>query len=238
MVGLEYGNYGRGYYVDRQASSLPENVAAARLGKLTASRFSDVVAKPKDKSAKESLSRIKYRAELVSERLSGTAFPSYQSPAMKRGIETEAQSKAAYSFITGQSLVVPGFVPHPEIEMAGATPDALVGDDGLAEFKCPDIHTHVSFLLDVVDIVGQPFGAPAYEALIPNDYRLQMLWQLACSKRTWCDYVSFCQQLPMKIGLVIVRYTPTTKALLEAELAAQVFLREVDDVEQKLRGML
>src|SRR6266550_1507779 len=108
---------------------------AARLGKVTASRIADMLATTKTGWG---ASRKNLMAELISERGTGTQYPHYVSPEMKRGIEMQPIAVAEYEK-RAKILVGPiGFVPHPRIAMAGCSPDGLVGDDGLVEFKCPN----------------------------------------------------------------------------------------------------
>ena len=95
---------------------------------------------------------------------------------MQRGIDTEPEARAQYAFLADVDVVEVGFVQHPTIEMAGASPDGLVGDYGLVEIKCPDTHTHIR-TLDGASIDGK--------------YVTQMMWQMACTGRNWCDWVSY-----------------------------------------------
>src|SRR5215471_10249867 len=161
---------------------------AARLGKLTASRFSEAVVRLRD--GRWGASRYNYMAELIAERITGEPYPQYQSQAMARGIEVEAEARRAYSFYRDVDVVQVGFIDHPTIELSGCSPDGLIGDDGLVEFKCPNTATHIETLL----------GGP-----IPKDYVLQTSWQMACTGRAWCDWVSFDPRLPERMRLYIVR---------------------------------
>ena len=107
-----------------------------RLGKVTASRISDVMAKTKSGYA---ASRQNYMAQLICERLTETPAESYTNTAMQRGTELEPTARELYVLNQFDAIVTEvGFIPHPTIENAGASPDGLVNDDGLIEIKCPN----------------------------------------------------------------------------------------------------
>jgi putative phage-type endonuclease len=183
---------------------------AARLGKVTASRMADLCAKTKSGYA---ASRRNYLAQLVAERLSGTPQESYTNAAMQWGIDTEPHAADAYSFHTGLDLDVCGFFDHPTIPQAGASPDRLVGNDGLVEIKCPNTATHIDTLLD---------------DFVPRDYVLQIQWQLACTGRQWCDFVSFDPRLPERLRLFIARVNRDPEKIAELEKEVRLFLRELE----------
>ena len=146
---------------------------AARLGKATASRISDIMARTK---TGYSASRANYMAQLVVERLTNRKEESYTNAAMQWGTETEPLARSAYEVAKDVLVQEVGFIDHPEINMSGASPDGLVGDDGMVEIKCPGTATHIETLLnDTVD----------------GKYQYQMLWQMRCAGRKWCDFVSF-----------------------------------------------
>lgn len=183
---------------------------AARLGKVTASRMADLCAKTKTGYG---ASRKNYLAQLVAERLSGAAQESYSNAAMQWGVETEPHAADAYSFRTGLDVDVCGFFDHPTIPMCGASPDRLVGADGLVEIKCPNTATHIDTLLD---------------DFVPANYVLQMQWQMACTGRKWCDFVSFDPRLPERLRLFIARVRRDEEKIAELEKEVRLFLRELD----------
>lgn len=180
-----------------------------RLGKVTASRVADVIAKTKTGPA---ASRKNYEAQLIAERLTGEKTDSFTNPAMQWGNDTEAEARAAYSFHMDVDVEEVGFVVHPRIEDSGASPDGLVGDDGLVEIKCPNTATHIETLLS---------------GKIPAKYRTQMMWQMACTERAWCDFVSFDPRLPERQRLFIQRVDRDAEVIegLQAEVVA--FLAEI-----------
>jgi len=158
-----------------------------RLGKVTASRIADIMATTKSGPA---ASRANYAAELVSARLTGLVPASFSNDAMKWGVEQEPFARASYEVLTGVMVEEVGFIDHPFISMSGASPDGLVGNLGMIEIKCPNTATHIEFLL-----TGK----------IAQKYIYQMLWQMACCDRGWCDFVSFDPRLPENLQIKIIR---------------------------------
>jgi len=189
---------------------------AQRLGKATASRIADIIAKTK---SGYSTSRANYAAELICERLTGAQAERYTNAAMQWGTEKEPEAKAAYEFMHDVDVVAAEFVPHPTIPMAGASPDGFVGDVGLIECKCPITATHIDTLLK-----GQ----------VPDKYEVQMLWQMACTGRAWCDYVSFDPRLPPHLQLFVKRIHRNGPRIEELEDEVRSFLGEVDATIAKL----
>ena len=184
---------------------------AMRAGRVTASRVADVIAKTK---SGPSASRANYAAQLVVERLTGTVEPSFQNAAMQWGIEKEAEARIAYRFLTDFEVTETDFVLHPEIFMAGASPDGLVGDDGLVEIKCPNSATHMDTLL---------------REAIPDKYAVQMLWQMACTGRQWCDFVSYDPRFPEAMRLFVKRLDRDDTRIVELEQAVRDLLQEVEE---------
>lgn len=181
-----------------------------RLGKVTASRIADMMAKTKSGWG---ASRGNYMAQIIAERLTGIAPDNYTNAAMQWGTETEPLARAAYEFMTDIAVTEIGFVDHLTIAMAGASPDGLAGADGLVEIKCPLTATHIETLLS---------GA------VPGKYRKQMQFQMACTGRAWCDFVSFDPRMPEDMQLFITRLHRDDDEIAEIEAAVVEFLAEVD----------
>jgi putative phage-type endonuclease len=184
---------------------------AARCGKVTASRAADVIAKTKSGWG---ASRANYMGELIAERLTGTPAEKYTNAAMQWGTDTEAAARAAYQFEKMTPVVKVGFVPHPSIAMAGASPDGFVGDDGLIECKCPNTATHIETLL------GQS---------VPSKYICQIQFQIACTGRQWCDFVSFDPRLPESMSLFVQRVHRDGEAIEYLEKEIRAFISEMDE---------
>lgn len=184
-----------------------------RLGKVTASRIADVTAKTK---TGWSASRANYMAELLSERLTGEPRDTFTNAAMQWGTDMEPQARRVYEFMEGVEVQEVGFVPHPTIGMSGASPDGLVGDLGLVEIKCPNTATHIETLL------GSPIDAK---------YLKQMQWQMACTSREFCDFVSFDPRLPERMQIHIQRVNVDPSFIREMEKEVAEFLAELDAKE-------
>ena len=188
----------------------------ARIGKVTASKVADVIAKTQSGYA---ASRANYMAQLVCERLTGQREEFFISGAMQHGTDTEPLGRAAYESLKDVLVDEVGFVPHPTIEMAGASPDGLVGDDGLLEIKCPNTATHIDTLLTQT---------------VPSKYNTQMQFQMACTGRLWCDFVSFDNRLPEELQLFVKRVPRDDVFIKQTEDAIVKFLAELDDKINKL----
>lgn len=197
-----------------------DNWFADRLGKVTASKVADVLAKTKTGYG---ASRKNYMMQLLCERLTGKRADSYINEAMQRGTDLEAVARSAYEVDKAVMVREVGFVPHPSIPMSGASPDGEVGTDGLVEIKVPNTATHVEFLR-----TGE----------IDNGYKLQMLWQLECTGRSWCDFVSYDDRMPQELQYRCVRYVPTTADRMAVITEVQKFLRELDELETEMKSLM
>lgn len=180
-----------------------------RLGRVTASRVADVVAKTK---TGVSAMRGNYMAQLICERLTGVVADSYVSAAMANGTETEPEARAAYCFYQGADVQEVAFILHPKIEQAGCSPDGLIGDKGMVEIKSPQPAAHLETLLDQA---------------VPTKYLTQIMWQLACTGRAWCDYVSYNPSFPEHMRLFIKRVERDDARIHELEKEVAGFLLEM-----------
>lgn len=188
-----------------------------RLGKVTASRVADVIAKTKTGWG---ASRANYMAELLVERLTGQPTEGYTNAAMQWGIDHEAEARTAYEFTRDMEVTPVGFVQHKAILMAGASPDGFVGDDGLVEIKCPQTATHIATLLG---------------GSVPGNYITQMQFQLACTGRLWCDWVSYDPRMPVSMSMFVQRVHRDTVFINAVEDMVVAFLAELKGKEQALR---
>lgn len=183
---------------------------SARLGKVTASRLADLMARTKTGYG---AGRANYMAELICERLTGARQDSYTSPAMQWGTETEPQARSAYAFIADAEVAEAGFVLHGEIADFGASPDGFVGADGLVEIKCPSTATHIETLLS---------------QSIEGKYLTQMQAQMACTGRAWCDFVSYDPRLPVDMQFWSQRVLRDPDRIADMEAEVRKFLAELD----------
>ena len=187
-----------------------------RLGKVTASRVSDVMAKIK---TGESASRKNYRAELVVQRLTGLPSESFTNAAVEWGTATEPMARIAYEIAKEVLVEQVGFIEHPTIAMFGCSPDGLV-HDGMIEIKCPNSATHIEYLTD---------------NKAPAKYINQMQCQMAVTGRKWCDFVSFDPRLPEDLQLFVVRVERDQKYIDSMEVEVVEFLTEVEGMVNQLK---
>jgi putative phage-type endonuclease len=182
----------------------------ARLGKVTASRVSDVLAMTKKGPSER---RQHYMAELIAERLTGMPKEPFLNSAMLWGVETEYAARRAYENHSGESVEIVWFIDHPTIPMSGASPDGYVGDKGLLEIKCPLSQTLVE-----MHMAGE----------VPDKYVLQMQWQMACTGRRWCDFVGFDSRIKGPASLFVRRVDRDDAMIDEMEASVMAFLAEID----------
>lgn len=188
----------------------------ARLGKVTASRICDVLA------ATSTAAYQNYQAQLIAERLTGEPYESHVTSAMQWGIEKEEDARSLYEFMTDETVMEIGFVPHFNIKESGASPDGLIGLNGQIEIKCPNTATHIKTLTT---------------RKIEKKYRNQMTWQMACTGRAWCDFVSYDPRLPAEHNLCVIRFERDDEEVKEMELAVKQFIRSLDDKISKMKAV-
>lgn len=182
----------------------------SRLGKVTASRVADVMAKTK---TGPSASRQAYLDQLVVEILTGQRADSFSSTAMAWGTDTEPLARAAYEARVGEFVDETGFHLHPRIEQSGASPDGLIGE-GLLEIKCPSPTTHIEYLVS---------------KKVPTKYVHQMQWQMACLDRPWCDFLSYDPRMPRELQMFLVRVDRDDAHIRTLETEVEVFLGELNE---------
>jgi putative phage-type endonuclease len=184
---------------------------AKRLGKITGSAFGEVMnltAKGEPGAGRKNLI-----VKLAIERLTGKTIDGYQNAAMRRGIELEPFARAAYEAQTGFWVDEIDFIQHPKHEFIGVSPDGLVGNDGLVEFKCPDSqHKH--------------FGALQTNAHV-REYWFQLQGQLWVAEREWNDAVSYDPRFPEALQTAICRVHRDEKAINELEAQCLIVEAEI-----------
>lgn len=190
---------------------------SARCGMLTASRMKDAL--DRLKSGQPSAKCRQYMVDLVAERMTGENVRHYVTSEMQWGLDHEDEACSAYEAKTGELTEKSWFIKHPTIEYFGATPDRTVGRDGLAEFKCPTTRTFIEWIA-----AGK----------VPEEHVPQMLVQLACTGRKWCDFVAFDPRIKKGPYIFIRRFTPTAEQIAEIEQKAAEFLDDVDRLFQQV----
>ncbi len=158
----------------------------------------------------------------MTERLIEEISQSYTTPAMQWGIEHEENALREYEFIYDTNVTRCGFIPHPKMEMAGASPDGLIGEDGLIEVKCPQSTTHLRFFM--------------YDEIKP-EYHAQLQFQMACTGRKWCDFMSYNPNFVGKstgLRMKIKRILRDEKHIEEINKAVEIFLGEIEQEMQKI----
>lgn len=192
----------------------------ARLGKITSSRVSDVMAKTRSGYG---ASRKNYMMELLCQRLTGRREEGFTSAAMQRGIDLEPLARSAYELHCGEIVQETGFVIHPHYNDIGASPDGLVGDFGLVEIKCPNTAQHVSCIQS-----GEP----------DSKYWWQMQCQMFCTDRKWCDFASFDDRMPEELQIFVCRVERDDQAISEMLDECLEFIGELNKLEGEMRGKM
>ncbi len=193
----------------------------ARCGRVTASRVYD--ATKKLKNGAWSSDRATYMTELAVERLTGVATVHFVNDAMKWGIEQEPNARAAHEYLLDVEVLPAGFQQHPRIYQSGATPDGLVGADGLCEYKCPTSRTHLETIMS---------------KQVDQRYIAQMAWQLACfPERSFVDFVTFDPRMPPNLRLWVFRFERAANEKYIAQLEEDVaeFVAELDEMIEQLK---
>lgn len=194
--------------------------AAHRIGRITASRMSAVCAK--GKSGAPSATRAACMGDLIAEYMTGQIAESYTNADMQRGTDLEPLARAAYEVQSGKMVDQVGLVIHPKNDRWAASPDGVVGTEGLLEIKCPRTHVHIAYIL-----AGKP----------PAEYLPQMAWQAACCERQWVDFASYDPRMPADLQLFVVRYVPPREYIAELELEATAFLEEMMAKIERLKEL-
>lgn len=189
----------------------------ARCGMITASRCGDVIAYLK--KGGERAERRSYREELIVETLTGVPAEQYLTREMQWGVEQEPFARAAYELDQNVLVETTGFLVHPKIQRFGASPDGLVGKEGLIQIKCPTTANHLKTIL---------------AGSIPLEHMPQILAELSVTGRAWCDYVSFDPRLPEHLQLFIRRYERDEEILDRMEQEIVDFRAEIDEVLRQL----
>lgn len=191
---------------------------AARIGKITGSRFKDVL-------STRGATRANYMRELLLERKTGRAAAGFSNAEMEWGIQTEPQARAYYEGIYEKvncfiKVETVGFIDH-RLEQyrgyVGVSPDGLIGRDGCLEIKCPNTDTHREYI--------------AKNAL-PSKYIPQVQGVLWVTGREWCDFISFDPREP-KSPLFTKRVQRDQPYINKLAAAVDEFIQEMVEMKQK-----
>ncbi|MBX4335574.1 lambda exonuclease family protein [Bartonella raoultii] len=192
----------------------------ARLGKVTASNIYNILSKTAKGTPTSKYED--YKIKLITERLTGEISPHYENEDMRWGIEHEENALHEYSLIHDANVTKCGFIQHPTIEMAGASPDGLVDEHGLIEIKCPRSTTHMRFFINDE---------------IKPEYHAQMQFQMACTGRKWCDFISYDPRFTGQsshLRMKIKRIHRDEKHIEQINQAVEAFLKEIEQEIKKI----
>jgi putative phage-type endonuclease len=196
-----------------------EQWLAHKAGKWSASRAKDLMAKGQGKT------RANLIADVVAERMTGRYTEGFENANMRRGKELEQEAREAYEFEVGASVEQVGFIDHPTIPNCGASPDSLVGDDGLLEIKCQNNARHIEAKMN---------GAHAKE------YYKQAQWQMMVTGRAWCDVISYNPAFPPELQLAITRLERDDELIIQfvgeiakAEAEVQSIIKELKAIQER-----
>ncbi|MDX1473339.1 MAG: YqaJ viral recombinase family protein [Reinekea sp.] len=189
-----------------------------RLGKVTASKFSDVMTD--GKGGNPSVTAKSYMIKLVAEILRGEPMPFFENEAMRWGTETEPQARAMYELKNNVDVKEVAFVELNDF--VGVSPDGLVGHDGLLEIKCPTTETQIKRFLDNTGL--------------PKEYKAQVQGQLWVTGRDWCDFVSFDPRIDVEASYIQTRVYRDEEYIAKLEEKVTAFVEEMKLMINKLTG--
>lgn len=179
-----------------------------RCGRATASNYRAVL------SVGKGITRSKYKTRLAVERVTGTPKVTYTNDDMEEGKRLEKYARAAYLGKTLNRVQEVGFIKHPTLE-TGASPDGLIGDDGLIEIKCVNEEVQMETI---------------YSQKMPTMHIPQVQGQMWITGRKWCDFVSFCNGYEGDGRIFIVRVMRDDAYIWNLKNEVKRFLTEVDEM--------
>ena len=187
-----------------------------RLGKITASRLSDVMSS--GRSGAPSKTRQSYMLQLAAEILTGEAEDSFSNKYMDWGNACEPQARSMYTFDSGNVVEEVAFVIASD--RFGVSPDGMVGQDGLLEIKCPKTTTQIDRF-----ITGK----------FPTEYKAQVQGQLLATGRRWCDFVSFDPRISGPAQYFIIRVERDEDYIIELQAKIDTFTYELNNLLELLK---
>lgn len=192
----------------------------ARCGRITASRLCDVLATRKD--GKEAAKRRDYKMDLIAERLTGISEDNWVSADMDYGTENEPMARMAYELAFDVLVDQIGFAIHPALEYSGASPDALVGKDGVLEIKVPKTTTHLEWKM---------------ASVVPEEYVPQMIWEMVCTERFYADFLSYDPRIEdPALRAFCIRLDYDQELANKYTREVMKFNEEIEEAIDKLKG--
>ena len=195
-------------------------MVTARCGSVGASQVADLMSK--GKNGAESTGFANLRAKIVAERLTGCIIEGYTNAYMDRGNADEGSAREVYEFVTGNEVVQVGLIRHPTIPFFHASPDGLIGDNGMLELKRKIPALHIDYLL---------------KNRVPPEYVKQMTAQLACSSREYVEFASYCPEMPEDLQLFKIKMYRDNAMIAEMESAVIAFNKSVDQMIVDLQAL-
>lgn len=194
---------------------------AIRCGRVTASRVGDIMALTQ--KGKPTAARGNYLREKIAERITGKNRDRRKVASLDHRLELEPDARAAYTFYFEQEIQLVGFVEHPRIPNAGASPDGLIGADGGLEIKCCDAEGH----LDIITADS-----------IDPDYFYQCHFNIACTERDWWAFTAFNPDMPeeLKVYRKIIERDDALIATIETNVIQ--FLEEVEQGVDRVKALM
>ena len=199
-----------------------EKWQALRIGKIGGSRIADLLTE--GRSGGESLTRRKYKNELIRERLTLKKLDTWKSPAMQRGIDLEPLARSWYEVKHNVFVDQVAIVKHPTIQDAQCSPDGIIFADKpyLIEIKVPSPENHLDNILT---------GGKQLEQYID-----QAMWQLACMpEMEFCDIVSFDPEMPDHLKGFVKRIYRDDEYIKTMEDKVILFLQEIETTVNNLK---
>jgi len=182
----------------------------ARLGKVTGSRIKGAL------QTKTTQGYKTMKAEIIAERLTNSA-KSFTAAATEWGHRHEPQARQEHALIHSWPIEEVGFVELNE--NMGCSPDGLINDDGMVQYKCPknsDVHINTLLTQEV-----------------PKEYVPQLQWELFTTGRQWTEFVSFDKRMPEELRLCVLHVEVDPEFQATMVKAVSAFLDDVDkDINQ------
>jgi len=178
-----------------------------RVGRITGTSFATMA-----NGKTSGIDKLVYKT--AAERVTGVSSDSgFSNSDMERGVELEAEARAAYEYETLTHVQEVGFIALDKF--TGVSPDGLVGDDGGVEIKCPRPYTHMEYL-------SKGGGW--------KKYKWQVQGALWCSSRAWWDFVSYCPEFPAGKSLLIERVKPDAECFEKLEAGRKMLAERIEAV--------